>query len=359
MKIDILASAAALSDVALLARLELLAQRERTTSVELLAHLAALDARPSLYAAQGYGTLFSYCAEGLRFSEDVACNRILVARTCRRYPALLDLLASGAMTLSSIRLIAPHLTPENHVVVLEKAAGRSLKAMEELVAELAPRPDVPTSVEKLPTPLLELPTPDGEPVMAEKSAAPDRNVVKPTAPARYRVQFTIGERTHDKLRRLQGLLRREIPNGDPATIVDLALGLLLEKVEKAKFAATAEPRPSRSIRRATDETTTPKAPSRHIPSEVKRSVWRRDAAQCAFVSPGGRRCTQTVFLEFHHVQPYANGGPATVANIALRCRRHNQYEADLVFGAPERALADAGGRHEVTPAGALRQYTRS
>src|SRR5215208_6046083 len=117
MKIDILASAAALSDT------------------ELLARLAALDARPSLYAAQGYGTLYSYCTEGLRFSEDVACNRILVARTCRRYPALLDLLASGAMTLSSTRLVAPLLTEENHVAVLAKAAGRSLKAMEHLVAE--------------------------------------------------------------------------------------------------------------------------------------------------------------------------------------------------------------------------------
>ena len=350
MKIDILASAAALSDDALLARLDQIAHRERTTTVELLAHLAALDARPSLYAAQGYGTLFDYCTEGLRFSEDVACNRILVARTCRRYPALLDMLAAGAMTVSSIRLIAPHLTPDNHTAVLARAGGRSLKATEELVAELAPKPDAPTIVEKLPTPSREpmlLPIFDG--VAAPPAPKPDpyRSVVKPTAPARYRVQFTIGETTHDKLRRLQGLLRRGIPSGDPAAIVDLALGLLLEKVEKAKLAATAEPRPRKSIRRATDEPG--KARSRHIPSEVKRAVWQRDAAQCAFVSAGGRRCAQTVFLEFHHLQAYANGGPATVANIALRCRRHNQYEADLVFG----------GKDEMTWAGAVRQYTQS
>jgi hypothetical protein len=36
-----------------------------------------------------------------------------------------------------------------------------------------------------------------------------------TAPQRYRVQFTIGEEAHEKLRRLQALLRREIPDGDP------------------------------------------------------------------------------------------------------------------------------------------------
>ena len=61
-------------------------------------------------------------------------------------------------------------------------------------------------------------------------------------------------------------------------------------------------------------------------------VWQRDAGQCAYVSPTGRRCTERTFLEFHHIQAYALQGPATVANISLRCWRHNQYEAELVFG---------------------------
>ena len=72
--------------------------------------------------------------------------------------------------------------------------------------------------------------------------------------------------------------------------------------------------------------------SRDIPREVKRVVWRRDAGQCAFVAATGRRCSERTFLEFHHVQPYARQGPATVANISLRCRRHNQYEGELIFG---------------------------
>jgi hypothetical protein len=50
------------------------------------------------------------------------------------------------------------------------------------------------------------------------------------------------------------------------------------------------------------------------------------------VSPHGQRCIEPTFLEFHHIQPYAKRGPATVENISLRCRRHNQYEAELVFG---------------------------
>ena len=77
MDTNILVIASSLSDDDLLARLEGLAANEREASAELVAHLAALDARPALYAAQGYGSLFSYCTQALRLSEDarVAASR--------------------------------------------------------------------------------------------------------------------------------------------------------------------------------------------------------------------------------------------------------------------------------------------
>jgi hypothetical protein len=180
---------------------------------------------------------------------------------------------------------------------------------------------------------------------------PARPIIRASAPSRYRVQFTIGQESHDKLRRLQALLRREIPTGDPGLIFERMLDAYLEKVERAKTGGpTAATRracgsaPSRvrdgldstgvvdgtaygnRIRRAAD--TRP----RHIPAAVKRAVWFRDAGQCAFVSAEGRRCAERAFLELHHIHPFALGGPPTVANIALRCRRHNAHEAEAVFG---------------------------
>jgi len=151
MKTNILATAAGLSDHDLLTRLDVLAGREREACVDLVAHLAALDSRPAVYAAQGYGSLFSYCTHALRLSEDAACNRIEAARACRRFPVIVDLLASGQVTLTAVRLLGRHLTPENYQAILAKAGGRSRQQIEVLVAELAPRPDVPTSVRKLPT----------------------------------------------------------------------------------------------------------------------------------------------------------------------------------------------------------------
>jgi hypothetical protein len=393
MDTNILVTASALSDQELLACLEGLAGKEREALAELVAHLAALDSRAVLYAAEGYGSLFSYCTQALRLSEDAACNRIDAARACRRFPLILDLLASGSVSLSAIRLLARHLTAENHESVLANAMGKTRREIEALIAELAPRPDVPSTVRKVPcrtaTPsLLGRPEPEpgldsaplsrypvgaafgpgpafgpamtSVPFAAGPAIAPSpsataapRPIVQPLAPARYRVQFTIGEETHEKLRRMQALLRREIPDGDPGVIFDRALTVLLEKVEKTKLAAALRARPSRPVRPEPDpnplirprtdrEVLKPwpppsrdvpgAMPSRHVPREVKREVWRRDAGQCAFVSFNGRRCTEGTFLEFHHIQPYAKQGPATVANISLRCRRHNQYEADLVFG---------------------------
>jgi len=107
-------------------------------------------------------------------------------------------------------------------------------------------------------------------------------------------------------------------------MLDRALDALIRQLEKRKFAATAMPRTR--PRRAT-------AGGRYIPAHVKRAVAARDQGRCTFVSEAGRRCSATYRLEFDHVEPVARGGRATVDGIRLRCRAHNQYEAERMFGA--------------------------
>ena len=151
-------------------------------------------------------------------------------------------------------------------------------------------------------------------------------------PRTPKVQFTVSRETFDKLCRAQDLLRHSIPNGDPAAVFDRALTLLLAELDRTRLAATKRPRDER-----------PTAPgSRHIPAAVRRAVWTRDEGRCAFEGPRGR-CTETGFLEFHHVVPYARGGPPVVANIELRCAAHNAFEAELDFGPRQTALARETG----------------
>jgi hypothetical protein len=411
MKSNALDTANALTDRELLVRLGTLAGEEREATAELVAHLAALDGRPSVYGAQGCGSLFAYCTQELRLSEDAACNRIEAARACRSFPVILEDLSSGALSLASIRILRRHLTAENHPEVLARARGRSRREVEVLIAHLAPTPDARSVVQRLPveaekpklaekpreaadrteaaesrltndsaeqmSPELRAVLPGLRPAatsLAERMVAPFRSIatsnprpaIQPTAPQRYRVHFTIGEAAHDRLRRLQTLLRREIPDGDPGAIFDRAVALLLADVERRKLgkgrgaairpgtdakleggatAPTADirtppPRTLSDIRSNTvRDIRRPPLASRHVPLPVRRAVWDRDLGQCAFVSPDGRRCTERSFLEFHHLHSHALGGPPTVGNMALRCRHHNQYEGELVFGPRPRPLA--------------------
>jgi len=83
---------------------------------------------------------------------------------------------------------------------------------------------------------------------------------------------------------------------------------------------------------ARHSTAQPAEQSRYIPAEVRRSVWKRDEARCAYVDDRGQRCREQSGLEFHHQHPHARGGPPNIHNLALRCRSHNDLAAEQDFG---------------------------
>jgi hypothetical protein len=88
--------------------------------------------------------------EALHLSEAEAYLRIAAARASREHPMLLALLADGRLHLTGIAKLAPHLTRQNRDALLERATHRSKSQIEELIAELAPRPDAPALMRKLP-----------------------------------------------------------------------------------------------------------------------------------------------------------------------------------------------------------------
>jgi hypothetical protein len=328
-----------LSDQDLLAHLQLAAQAERRATAHLVALLIELDSR-RLYLGEGFPSLFAYCTDALHLSEPAAYNRIEVARAARQFPIILDGLAAGELTLASVKLLAPHLTAENHADLLTRARHQSKRQVELLVAALHPRPDVPSVIRKLPAPCpATRPAPRSEERVAAVAAdvavpveppppmrTPRHAEITPLTPERYKIQFTVSRQTRDKLRRAQDLLRHAVPNGDPAVIFDRALTLLLTQLERSKTGATTRPRTAGpgTSRRAN-------AASRHVPAATQRVVWQRDGGRCAFIGPHGR-CTATAFLEYHHVVPFAAGGETSANNLELRCRGHNQYEAETYFG---------------------------
>jgi hypothetical protein len=99
-------STAQMSNAELLRATERAACDECRATRELLALLAEVDAR-RLYLAEGCSSLFAYCTQVLRLSEHAAYHRIEAARAARQYPVILELLAKGDVTLTTITMLRP------------------------------------------------------------------------------------------------------------------------------------------------------------------------------------------------------------------------------------------------------------
>ena len=341
-----------LSDDELLRGLRELLGRSRGLEAELVAHVGEVDER-RLFARFAAPSMFAYCTDVLRLSEAEAYLRIAAARSAREHPMLLAMLADGRLHLSAIALLAPHLTRENRDEVLARAAHLSKRQIQELVAELSPQPDAPTTIRKLPErsavrvapsasagclvrPAREL-RPDGVAVPAPERPASRRAAVEPTAPARYKVQFTASAELRSKLERLQALMRSDVPDGDVGAIIERAVTEKLQRLEARRFGLTARPRMAaeRAQKRGNDPVDcTHRRPgrARHLPAAVKRAVRERDGCRCSYVDAEGRRCTALHRLEFHHRHPFGYGGEHTAENLSLLCRAHNGYMAAIDYG---------------------------
>ena len=341
-------SLSSFSDDDLLRRLSDLLGQSRRDEADLVAHIGEVDRR-RLYAREASPSMFAYCTEVLHLSEAEAYLRIAAARAAREHPLLLTMLADGRLHLTAIAKLAPHLTPENREDLLKRAAHRSKREIEELVAEISPRTDAPAVMRKLPdkragtTPPTLEPGPDAEApartasgggASIDRQLRPDgvdarepelrpdgvagvgiellspelpllpasprarSGVVEPLAPGRYKVQFTASAELHDKLERLRALMRPSVPDGDLAAIIEQTVTEKLQRREARRFARTQAPRKT-LLQSQTSPTT------RQIPAAVKRAVYERDGGRCRYEDEQGRRCTARQGLEYHHRRPFA------------------------------------------------------
>jgi hypothetical protein len=271
--------------------------QHQVLTAQLLVHLGEVDSR-GLYREHAFASMFVYAVEELHMSEAEAYLRIQAARLGRQYPIIIRMLAAGELHLTAIKLLGPHLTPRNHAQVLERAKFKGKREIELIVAELDPKPDVPSVVRKLPSPAVgapadratnPAPAPQerhvvqtaecaGQPLQTEiapraidsaqlertlsppivpsgtaeesnrepfelKSQPKSFSSVTPLSPGRYKIKFTAGQVMRDTLERLQDLMRHQVPDGDVAIILERAAKLLLEKTLKERFARTSTPRP--------------------------------------------------------------------------------------------------------------------
>lgn len=250
-----------------------------------------------------------------------------------------DLLASGRIHVSTLLLLEHHLTDENHAELLEACAGKSTREVEKILAARAPKPDVPSTIERLPNQTApSLPTLAPAPTPSPKPAAPPRP--RPLSEGRYKVQFTASAELARKLERAVALMRHRNPTGDLAVVAEAALDLLLSKLEKECLGKAKKPR-AKARGRETDKVSRP----------VRRDVFSRDGEQCSFTDGDGNRCPERGFLEIDHRPPRAMGGLGLTENLRVLCRAHNKYLAEKVFGREhvERAIERSRQEKQAKP----------
>src|SRR6188474_1912696 len=139
----------ALNDHTLLSQFDVLVRQDHEGNANLLRHIDAIDQR-QLWAKLGYPSMFDFCVSRYHMSESTAGKRIGAARTARRFPLIFEMVARGELHLTGIHLLKAHLTPENHERVLAEAKHKTMRQIEQIVARLAPKADVPAALRALP-----------------------------------------------------------------------------------------------------------------------------------------------------------------------------------------------------------------
>jgi len=332
---------------ALLHDLKTLDGQDRRTAAVQLSRIAEFQKR-GLFLREGYPSMHAYCVHGLHWCEGTASRRIYAARAARRFPVLFDAVADGRLHLTAVLMLAKHLTSGNVDELVAAATHKSKTEIEQLIADRFPQPDLPEVLQTIapPQPIPTTAAPQSGQYSPENAdavippvrpSAPEptrqyspentesralRPELKPLSPQRFGFQCTFDQETHELFQDLRALMSHEIPTGEMALVIKGAFKLAKAELLKRKCAATDRPGQSRGCTSA-----------RHVPAAVKRAVWERDGGQCTFVSESGRRCEERAWLEYDHAEPVARGGEATVENVRLLCRAHNQHAAERTFGA--------------------------
>ncbi len=311
----------------LLALMKRITAAERTLSVYALSQLGEIQRR-KLYEDAGYPTMFAYCVGELGYSEPNASRRLQAAGAARKFPEVLSLVRDGRLTICALALISKHLTRENSDRILKKAEGKSVRAVERIVAELAPLPDTRDTIRSLPTSDFKPPVmasvsveqpADGPPVGPpgiESAISPVfAQKIRPRSAERVLFSFTGSEELRGVIDRCTDLLWHKFPAGRLEDVI-LELGTSYLKLKDPELLPVSKPRPARAAER------------RWIPRWVRSIVYRRDGGRCVFTSEDGRRCDSRRGLEYDHILPWAMGGRSDdPGNVRLLCRAHNEWAA--------------------------------
>lgn len=347
-----------LNDQELVKQFSSVVHKEQEAVSDVVLHLIEIDRR-NLYLKEAYSNLFLYCVQKFHFSEAAAYRRIQAAKLAQKYPTILSLLKEGKVHLTTLNLIASFLKECNKDIdvesLLQKVIHKSKRDVQKILASLFPNhKDIPDTIRKLPirnqangslpeqpkAPLNEknlpkLDQPSGMPTRAQAPLSFSSRPVEAVTPVTERhvkIEFRATDRFVKKLERAKALLKHKHPRGKLEEILSETLDAFLEQKDPQRKSKKAKPRKTKKDSPSLSKTQKSLKPQkRHIPTHIKRTVYKRDGGQCSYRSSDGKRCCEKAGLEYDHIRPFALGGDHSINNVRLLCQNHNRWRAEMTF----------------------------
>jgi len=252
------------------------AKRYQIAHADLLSTIMEVNAA-KLYLDFKLASLYAYCLQELKLTEDVACSFIAVARKAEEVPELKKAVEQG-LPFTKAKIVARVITPKNQEELLKTAKISSCNKLEREVVKENPKAAV---VEK----------------------------VIPVAENRHRLELGIGEDLLQKLRRVQDLVcNKERRAASLEESLSAMVELYLEKEDPQRKAERARP-PKKEQNPAADR---PPAASLH-------AVNQRDKGRCQI--PG---CESTRWIDIHHIILRSEGGSHAPENLITLCGFHHR-----------------------------------
>ncbi len=273
-----------LNDKKLLVETENFVREEKKYTLKILQNLKEIDAK-KLFCDLGYSSLFSYCKEHLKYSDQESAIRVNAMRLMRDLPEAKSKIEKGTLNLTNAGTLFSDMKK------YERASGKKLS-----------HADKSRLVGKI----------EGQSTRSAKAIIENELSLQKIS-KETKVEVKLSQKTLDRLTKLQDKLNMYD--------LELLLNCLMDEKENSLMESQVEVTLAPELK----EEVAPKTKSRYIPLKTKRLLLKKANYQCEFVASNGKRCNGFSHLQVEHRKPFAFGGSNQIENLKILCFSHNQH----------------------------------
>lgn len=314
-----------LTDKDLLQKTEMLVQKERATTLEVLQCLREIEIR-RLFVDLGFSSMYEMCIKYYKYSEGQTQRRLSAARLLKELPEIESKIQSGSLNITTLAKVQTFvraekqaqniLSKDDKLQLLESLQNKSTREAEKELVRQSHQPEF----------LL------GKFNVSEKSLS--KSVFKDSETSEQFVKFEalLNQENQKLLQEFKELFAHELLDTSALSVLQLLLKKALKEKKKKLGLDVADDKNNVQMPSPPKMALLRPAISIH----VKRTVWRRAQGCCEHVdSKSQKRCSSKYALQTEHVKPIALGGGNSIQNLALLCRAHNSRRAIKTFGVTE------------------------